>query len=35
VNAANFPVAQGEAMPPVANCRKQDYAAVFIIGTED
>ncbi len=34
VNAQNFPVAPGEAMPPVGNCSKQDYAVVFIIGIE-
>ncbi len=30
-----FPVRPGDAMPPVANCSKQDYAVVFIIGVED
>ena len=34
VNAGQFPVAPGAAMPPVANCSKQDYAVVFIIGVE-
>ena len=35
VNAGNFPVAPGAAMPPVPNCSKQDHAVVFIIGVED
>ena len=35
VQREGFPVAPGAAMPPVANCSKQDYAVVFIIGVED
>ena len=27
-----FPVAPGGAMPPVAGCNKQDYAAPFVVG---
>ena len=27
-----FPVTPGGAMPPVAGCRKQDYAVLFVIG---
>ena len=27
-----FPVAPGGAMPPVAGCNKQDYAALFVVG---
>lgn len=26
-----FPVAPGEAMPPVVGCKKQDYAVLFVI----
>lgn len=34
VPAERFPVAPGDAMPPVANCSKVDYAVLFIIGIE-
>lgn len=32
VNPANFPVAPGEAMPPVEGCQKQDYQVLILIG---
>jgi hypothetical protein len=28
----DFPVAPGAAMPPVANCAKQDYQVLIVIG---
>jgi hypothetical protein len=27
-----FPVAPGEAMPPVEGCKKQDYEVLIVIG---
>lgn len=31
----DFPVGPGEAMPPVGNCAKQDYAVLFVVGLAD
>ncbi len=31
-NQADFPVAPGAAMPPVAGCAKQDYQVLIVIG---
>ena len=29
---SDFPVSPGATMPPVGNCRKRDYAVLFVIG---
>jgi hypothetical protein len=34
VRQSGFPVEPGASMPPVANCSKQDYAVLFIVGVE-
>lgn len=31
-STGDFPVSPGAAMPPVAGCKKQDYAVLFIVG---
>lgn len=31
----DFPVGPGEAMPPVGNCAKRDYAVLFVVGLAD
>jgi hypothetical protein len=33
--AGDFPVGPGEAMPPVGNCAKQDYAVLFVVAVAD
>ena len=35
VRKSKFPVAPGRAMPPVAGCKKQDYAVLFVIAVEE
>jgi hypothetical protein len=34
VQQSSFPVAPGDAMPPVSGCSKQDYAVLFLVGVE-
>ena len=31
-NPSAFPVTPGDTMPPVAGCKKRDYAVLFVIG---
>jgi hypothetical protein len=35
VQKSAFPVAPGGAMPPVEDCKKQDYTVLLVIGVED